>query len=168
MFSFGPSLLAQRGWSFEAASRTTSIVLWLSAVSVPLGGVVADRFGRRDAVLSGGLFGFATLLAAAVLVPTPAVVWIFVALGFLAGLPAGPIMSLPAAVLQPSTRALGMGLFFMIYYVGMVTAPAVGGMVAETRGDVAAAFWLGVTLLAMAMGAHAGFLRASARNAVST
>jgi hypothetical protein len=36
VFSFGPSMLIERGWSIPAAGSTISIVLWLSAVSVPL------------------------------------------------------------------------------------------------------------------------------------
>ncbi|TIV26041.1 MAG: MFS transporter, partial [Mesorhizobium sp.] len=35
-----------------------------------------------------------------------------VVLGLVCGLPAGAIMSLPARVLAPATRALGMGLFY--------------------------------------------------------
>ena len=39
IFSFGPSMLVERGWSIAAAGSTISIVLWLAVVSVPsLGG----------------------------------------------------------------------------------------------------------------------------------
>lgn len=165
VFSFGPALLGQRGWALEAASGTTSVVLWLSAVSVPLGGVLADRTGRRDAVLAGGLAAFAVLLAAAALVPAAAVPWVFVALGLAAGLPAGPIMSLPSLVLQPATRALGMGLFFTVYYGGIMAAPTLGGLLAERREDVAAAFWLGVGLLVAALAAHGAFVQTCQRRA---
>src|SRR5207253_2657784 len=47
IFSFGPSMLVERGWSIPAAGSIISIVLWLSAVSVPLGGLLADRSGRH-------------------------------------------------------------------------------------------------------------------------
>src|SRR5258707_1615984 len=42
IFSFGPSMLVERGWSIAAAGSTISIVLWLAVVSVPLGGLIAD------------------------------------------------------------------------------------------------------------------------------
>ncbi len=42
--------------------------------------------------------------------------------------PAGrPIMSLPARVLQPATRAIGMGIFYTVYYGTMMLGPVVGG-----------------------------------------
>ncbi len=43
IFSFGPSMLVERGWSIAAAGSTISIVLWLAVISVPLGGFIADR-----------------------------------------------------------------------------------------------------------------------------
>lgn len=46
IFSFGPSLLAERGWSIAAAGSAISLVLWLSVISVPAGGFIADRTGR--------------------------------------------------------------------------------------------------------------------------
>lgn len=46
IFSFGPSLLAERGWSIAAAGSAISVVMWLSVISVPAGGYLADRFKR--------------------------------------------------------------------------------------------------------------------------
>jgi MFS family permease len=46
IFSFGPSLLVERAWSMTAAGSAISIVLWLAVVSVPLGGMLADRTRR--------------------------------------------------------------------------------------------------------------------------
>jgi cyanate permease len=45
VFGFGPLMLVERGWTLAAASSATSIVLWLVVISVPLGGVIADRSG---------------------------------------------------------------------------------------------------------------------------
>ena len=52
IFSFGPSMLVERGWSIAAAGSTISIVLWLAVLSVPLGGFLADR-SRRPQTHSG-------------------------------------------------------------------------------------------------------------------
>ena len=110
IFSFGPSMLVERGWSIAAAGSAISIVLWLSVFSVPLGGFLADRTGRPQTIVVAGAIVSAILM---MLLPrSGAVVLIVVALGLISGLPAGPIMSLPARVLQPQTRAIGMGLFF--------------------------------------------------------
>jgi MFS family permease len=51
IFSFGPSMLVERGWSIAAAGSTISIVLWLAVVSVPSGGFLADRTKRPQFIL---------------------------------------------------------------------------------------------------------------------
>jgi cyanate permease len=43
IFSFGPSMLDERGWSISAAGSVISIVLWLAVISVPLGGFLAEH-----------------------------------------------------------------------------------------------------------------------------
>ncbi len=113
IFSFGPSLLVERGWSIAAARSAISIVLWLAVVSVPLGGFVADRTKRPELVLVAGCILLAVLMVA--LPRSSSVVSIVVALGLISGQPAGPIMSLPARVPRPGTRAIGMGLFFTVF-----------------------------------------------------
>jgi MFS family permease len=63
IFGFAPAMLTERGWSVAAASSATSIVLWLVAISVPLGGILADRLKRGEAVLLAGLVVFGVMLA---------------------------------------------------------------------------------------------------------
>lgn len=70
-----------------------------------------------------------------------------VALGLVCGLPAGAIMSLPARVLEPTTRALGMGLFYTVYYATMLVAPWLGGKLALWAGSAGAALGLGSAAL---------------------
>jgi MFS family permease len=145
VFSFGPAMLAERGWSPESASSTTSIVLWLVALSVPLGGYVADRLPRKDTFLAAAFLAFAVLMLLAPSAPYTAAV--FASLGLVGGLAAGPIMSLPAAFLSPGTRARGMGLFFAVYYVSIFATPVIAGHVSEATGNTAAAFVFGAGLL---------------------
>ena len=145
IFSFGPSFLAERGWSVTAAGSTASIVLWLALLSVPLGGFLADRTGRPGVVLVVGCLGSALLLLfAAQLDP----LHLFAALGIVGGLPAGAIMSLPARVLRPSTRAVGMGIFYTVFYIGMAIGPVIGGWIAAHAGTAAAALHFGAATLA--------------------
>ena len=75
-----------------------------------------------------------------------AVVLIVIALGLISGLPAGPIMSLPARVLQPATRAIGMGVFYTVYYAAMMLGPVIGGACAKWAGSAAAAFDFGAVM----------------------
>jgi nitrate/nitrite transporter NarK len=92
VLAFGPTVLTGRGASLAEASATTSLVLWLAAISLPAGGMIGDRLGRPDAVLLAGCAGFAAALALALASPGVAV---FVLPGLMCGLPAGPIMALP-------------------------------------------------------------------------
>jgi len=114
IFSFVPSLLVERGWLIAAAGSTISIVLWLAVLSVPAGGFLADRTKCPQSILVAGCILFAILMVA--LPRSCQVVLTVVALGLISGLPAGPIMTLPARVQQPQTRAIGMGLFYTLYY----------------------------------------------------
>jgi MFS family permease len=145
IFGFAPAMLAGQGWTATAASSVTSIVLWLVAISVPLGGIIADRIERVDTVLMTGLGLFAVML---VISPrTDAVLTSFVILGLVAGLSAGPIMSLPSRVLAPENRAVGMGVFYTIYYAVVVVGPLVAGSLADLFGRISIAFDLGAGML---------------------
>jgi MFS family permease len=145
IFSFGPSMLVERGWSIAAAGSTISIVLWLAVLSVPLGGLLADRTGRPELILVAGCILFAMLMLA--LPRGTAVVLTVVGLGLISGQPAGPILSLPARVLRPETRAIGMGIFYTLYYAAMMLGPVVAGACAKSAGSAAAAFDFGAAVL---------------------
>ena len=145
IFSFGPSMLVERGWSIGAAGGTISVGLWLAIVSVPAGGFFADRTGRPGSILVAGCTVFAILML--LLSHSDAVISAVIALGLLGGLPAGPMLSLPARVLKLATRAIGMGLFYTLYYAAMMVGPAIGGACAKWAGSASAAFDFGAVVL---------------------
>jgi MFS family permease len=147
IFGFGPALLTERGWNVTEATSVTSIVLFLTVVSVPLGGYLADKSGRKNAIIVFGCtaFGAALLLA----LNTKGVMPVFIFLGLIAGLPAGPIMSLPATVLSPPNRAIGMGLFFTLFYLIVVIAPLAAGSIAASIGSASVTFETGAVMLAV-------------------
>lgn len=145
VFSFGPSMLVERGWSNAAAGSAISIVLWLATLSVPLGGLLADRSKRGGAVLTAGCAGFALLML--LLSRGGPALPLIVAMGIVCGLPAGAIMSLPTRVLDQGTRSIGMGVFYTVYYAGMLAAPAIGGRLAVWAGTATAALDLGAAAL---------------------
>ena len=145
IFSFGPTMLVERGWSITAAGSTISIVLWIAALAVPCGGLLADRSGRPKTVLAVSCILFALLMLA--FPRSSAVVLTVIGLGLMGGLPAGAIMSLPARVLRPGTRAIGMGIFYTVYYAAMMLGPVIGGAAAKWTGSVAAAFDFGALVL---------------------
>jgi predicted MFS family arabinose efflux permease len=141
IFSFGPTMLVERGWSMTAAGSTISIVLWLAIVGVPFGGFVADRVQRPQTILVGGCILSAVLMAT--LPRSDAVIAIIFAIGLISGQPAGPMLSLPAQMLQPATRAIGMGVFYTFYYAGMMLGPVVAGGAAKWTGSAVAAIDIG-------------------------
>jgi MFS family permease len=145
IFSFGPTMLVERGWSIAQAGSVISIVLWLAVFSVPFGGFVADWLKRPQSVLvAGGIVSSGLMLG---LAHTDAVIAGVIALGLVSGQPAGPMMSLPARVLQPHTRAIGMGIFYTVYYGAMMLGPIIGGACAKWAGSAAAAFDFGALVI---------------------
>ena len=145
IFGFGPSMLVERGWSITAAGSAVSIVLWLTVLTATIGGVLADRTGYHNTLMVSCFFVFAILLALAS--RTEAIIAILISLGMSCGLATGPILSLPARVLEPETRAIGMGVFFSISYVGLVLGPVLGGKYATWAGNAGAAFDFGAAAL---------------------
>lgn len=145
VFAFGPSLLVERGWPITSAGSAISLLLWLAIVSVPLGGFLADRLRHHAAFVVAGCLAAGVLLLVAS--REPDLVLIYAVLGLVAGLPAGPIMSLPSRVLRPGVRAIGMGAFFSVFYAAMVVGPALGGWLAAANGSAAAAIYFGALLL---------------------
>lgn len=147
IFSFGPSLLVERGWNIAAAGSAISLVMWLSVISVPAGGYLADRTKRPFVLAIVASLVVAGLLAW--LTRSDAVITILVLIGLIGGHPAGPIMSLTARVLVPETRAIGMGVFYTLFYAAMMLGPAVAGRLAKSAGTAAVALDLGaLTVLA--------------------
>lgn len=164
VFGFGTVLLVERGWSLAAAGSATSLVLWIVSLSVPFGGVLADRTGKHVEIM---LIGFA-LFAVALLTATRtgAVIPAFVVLGLAGGLSAGPIMSLPARVLTPPVRAVGMGIHFTLFYAFVVAAPIVAGILSTRIGTAGAAFDFGAFMLALCFPAYWFFNRLARRAAL--
>ncbi len=155
IFGFAPTMLVERGWSLAAASSMTSIVLWLVAISVPLGGIIADRTGRRNGVMLISFVAFAALLVVSARIEQ--VTLAFIGLGLLSGLAAGPIMSLPSRVLAPAQRSMGMGVYYTLQYIVVVAAPWLGGLLATRFGGAAVTFDFGAVMLMCCVAALGAF-----------
>jgi MFS family permease len=145
VFSFGPAMLIDRGMSAVLAGSAVSVVLWLSILSVPAGGALADRTGRPRTLIALGQIVGAGLIVAASTAGQPTL--LFALLGLIVGLPAGPIMALPGQVLRVEERATGMGVFYAIYYALMVAGPIVAAFIARTAGSTALAFQFGAAFM---------------------
>jgi hypothetical protein len=91
----------------------------------------------------------------------------FIALGLAGGLSAGPIMSLPARVLTPPVRAVGMGIHFTLFYAFVVAAPIVAGILSTAIGSAAVAFDVGAFMLGLCFPAYWAFDRLALRTATT-
>ncbi len=153
VFSFGTALLTDLGTDPDAAARRVSLVMWALAIVAPLGGWLSDRSNRPHLLISGGLVALFGLTLA---VPWLQGAWgLMVLIGAAAGLVAGPIMSLPAQSLPAEFRAIGMGLFFTIYYVAFIIVPPVAGWVADRMDG--GAFLIGGAMHVLSLAALAYF-----------
>lgn len=148
VFSFGAQALIEEGLAVTSASAILGLFTLFVGIGVPLGGIIADRTGQRDAIILAGFLGCA--LALPFLASTgQAAAMAFAATGLLFGLAAGPIMALPALILPPPLRALGMGIFFTVYYGVMMVGPAIGGALADRAGQTAVTLWLASAMLVL-------------------
>jgi MFS family permease len=165
VFSFGMSVLMGRAWSIESSSSAVSLMLWLTIFSVPLGGFLADRIGRKGLLIVASTLVAAALMLAISRAPDPLL--ILVCLGLVSGLPAGAMMALPASVLGPPNRAVGMALFFTLFYLAMAIGPALAGLIASYAGRASAALDFGAFLLAVCPLLLLAFRAASGREEVA-
>lgn len=157
----GPAYLIGEGLTPAAAGRLTSLIMVGTACCGPVGGILADRFGHRDVLITGGLLISGALMLSIMVLPPSAV--IFAAVGMFGGLSAGPIMSLPAAALPVAARTTGMGLFFTLYYFSIVSAPPIGGLMSEVLGTAKAALFFGAALQVLALLSLFAFRRSAVR-----
>jgi hypothetical protein len=82
--------------------------------------------------------------------------------GVALGTVAGPIVALPAAVLAPERRAMGMGLFWLAFFAPMMLLPPLAGLARDLTGDAAAPLGAAAGFAALglpALAAYAGLRR---------
>jgi MFS family permease len=147
IFTFGAAALSQNGWSLVAASSVISLFMVIFSISAPLGGMLADRTGRRDTVIVVSLLSYVIGLPLILISPGWLVLPIIIVLAIVFAWAAGPIVSLPSEILRTEARAFGMGVYYAIYYAIMMVAPSMVGALAERSGDLNIAFLLGAGVL---------------------
>lgn len=156
LVSFLPGHLAGSGFLLAQANALVSWLGWGLIVLVPVGGLLADRLGRPDAIMTAGFLvaALATVALAAGFAPLiPA----FALIALVIGLPAGPIMTLPAAATAAQNRATGMGIYFTWYYAVMAVMPAFAGLARDRTHSGAVPVLLAAGMLVASIVALAAF-----------
>jgi cyanate permease len=155
VIAFAPAMLVARGLSLGQAGFVTSLAIWTTIVSVPLGGLLSDRLGRPNVAIVAGCAAAAALLVA---LPTmPAASLGLVLVGVVLGASPGPLTSLLPRALAPERLAVGLGISYTVYYVVMAAAQPVAGLVRDVTGDPAAPIRFAAAAMAATVLGLAGF-----------
>jgi predicted MFS family arabinose efflux permease len=166
VLSFGPQYLTNQGMSVAAAAAVTSLASWLIIPALPLGGWLAERADRPTAVMT---LCFAVIACLIWLIPViHAPVVLFALLGLVFGPPGGLIMALPSEIMQPDNRAVGMGIYFTCYYVGMGVFPALAGLARDVTGNPAAPLYFAGATAIVALGALIGLRGLQGRRSLAS
>lgn len=131
VLAYLPSSLTLRGYGPGAIGLATMIATWGNVPGTLAGGGLAARFGGLRIFLLGTgsiVIGSAGLA----LLPWPAV-WAIV-FGMIGAIQPGVIMAVGTLSARPENRAVGMGVFYTMYYLSGAVVPAVCGMVADAAG----------------------------------
>lgn len=144
--SFGPKMLEALGYPVLTAATVISVASWLMIFSGATCGQIADRFGRRQTILTVCM----TAACASLLLLTLPDAGLPASLlfGILGMAPAGVIMALAGQAVSAEKRAFGMGVFFTVYYAIMTAVPPVAGSIFDMGGGANGPLVLGVVLFA--------------------
>jgi len=159
-YSFTPQLLSELGWQAVEAASVTSLGLWVTIASLPLGGWILDASRRPDTGIVVSCFAASAVMIALSEAPTS---MLSVALGLAIGF-GGAIMGLPSRLVAPKYRVPGYALFYTAYYGVMAVGPGLAGEAQQIWGTATASilvgsafFLIGAPLLAMAKATSSRF-----------
>lgn len=131
--SFGPKVLETQGYTALAAAGVISIASWLMIFSGAVCGQIADRFGRRNTILT--ICMTCAVISLFLLSVPGAGLGSSLLFGLVGMAPAGVIMALVGEAMRPEQRAFGMGVFYTIYFAVMMAAPPIAGAILDATGS---------------------------------
>jgi MFS family permease len=146
IIAFGPGLLLARGASLGDAGFTVSLAIWLTIVSVPLGGLLTDRLGRPNFLIVAG-----SLVAALVTVLLPSIehsLLAFCLVGLAIGAPPGALMALLPKAVASERLATSLGVYYTAYYIVMAVVQLAAGGVRDLFGTPTAPIVLAAVVMA--------------------
>ena len=126
-----PSLMAARGEGLVLTGLVLTIATWGNVPATMLGAGLAARFGGLRIFLLGTA-ALVVGMAGAALLDWP--VTCAVVVGIVGSFHPGVIMAVGTLSARPENRAVGMGLFYSIYYAGNAVVPALCGWAADLIG----------------------------------
>jgi MFS family permease len=150
-----PAVLVAYGATIGRAGALVSLALWVTLVSVPLAGWVADRIRQPSWMIAGGSVVTALLIFCIPILPHPTA-WF--ALGAVtAGAPAGAIMALLPQSLPGAQVATAFGIYYTVYFLGMAGVQPVAGLIRDASGSPAAQVLFAGVLMLLTAAAFAAY-----------
>lgn len=143
-----PSLMRERGWGLALTALTATIATWGNAAATLAGGGLAARWGMWPVFLAGSFFLVAGTAGAGGL-DWPVLCALLI--GLPGSIQSGVIMAVGTLSARAETRAAGMGLFYVVYYVGGAVIPAVCGWAADAYGSAAGAMYAAAAVALLAV-----------------
>lgn len=153
--SFSAQALIQSGQTVTSAAIISSIPSWIMIFSAIVAGVLVDRTGQKNLVLY--VSSLAAVISMLLLAFNAFVYFAVIIFGVIAMASAGVIMSLTGEAMPVESRAFGMGIFFTLYFLIGLPAPAIAGWLYDITGDAGMPLVFGALLFVMAALANVGF-----------
>jgi MFS family permease len=143
-----PSLMAARGEGLVLTGLVLTIATWGNVPATLLGAGLAARFGGFRIFLLGTA-ALVVGMSAAALLDWP--VTCAVVVGIVGSFHPGVIMAVGTLSARPENRAVGMGLFYSMYYAGGAVVPAICGWAADMTGGPEGALLAAAAVSALAV-----------------
>jgi MFS family permease len=157
LVGFTPSFLVAEGRSVAMAGMMVSVAVWVSVLSVPLGGIVADRTRRGDLAIAAGA-GLTALAIAAVPLTTVPLTALMLG-GIVVGLAPGALIALLPKSVSVEYLAPAYGIFYAVYYLGMATLQPLAGLLRDGTGRADAPIFFAAVVMAATLVAARAFRR---------
>ena len=143
-----PSLMAARGEGLVLTGLVLTIATWGNVPATLLGAGLAARFGGFRIFLLGTA-ALVVGMTGAALLDWP--VMCAVVVGIVGSFHPGVIMAVGTLSARPENRAVGMGLFYSMYYAGGAVVPAMCGWAADMAGGPEGALLAAAAVSALAV-----------------
>jgi MFS family permease len=124
-------LTRDRGLPVDLAGLVVGLYAVGGMPAGPVGGTLADRFGRRPVMIVGTVLAAVTMLALGFARGTTAIVALAPALGFCTGLAAPALHAAIADVVPPDGRRRAYGIMYWAINLGFSGAAVLAGALAE-------------------------------------
>lgn len=132
--SYVPTMLSGRGESPDMIGLVLIIATWGNVPATLFGGGLAARYGGLRIFLIGNL---ALVVGMAGTALTGGAVYWAVLVGVVGSVHPGVIMAVGTLSARAENRAVAMGLFYTVYYLGGTLGPTLCGLSADGLGDPA-------------------------------